>query len=396
MYTARHRSTEAAEVPGRYVLVFDQPATGAPGIAEAQRYTELPQLLSEQGYSTSEYFPMLGIAVVSSGTEQLEDFRQRCAGHRLPASVVPELVYRILPDDPEAGRQSSFADNAEYTWGLQAVGASLSNYTGKGINVAVLDTGFDSAHPDFAGRTVSTMSFVEGEDASDGHGHGTHCIGTACGPRDPQQGPGYGVAPEANIFAGKVLGTDGSGSDSTILAGINWALENKCEVISMSLGADVKTVHPPYVTAGRRALELGSLIVAAAGNNAQRSAGNPGFVGAPANSPYIMAVAAVDSALAIADFSAQALDIEGGNVDVAGPGVDIYSAWPGEQRYNTISGTSMATPHVAGVAALLAESTGLRAQELWDKLLSTSRDIPLPAEDAGAGLAQAPANTEGQ
>ncbi|MEG2980941.1 MAG: S8 family serine peptidase, partial [Stenotrophomonas sp.] len=196
--------------------------------------------------------------------------------------------------------------------------------------------------------------------------------------------------------AGKVLGSNGSGSDSTILAGINWALENKCEVISMSLGADVKTVHPPYVTAGRRALELGSLIVAAAGNNAQRSAGNPGFVGAPANSPYIMAVAAVDSALAIADFSAQALDAQGGAVDIAGPGVDIYSAWPGEKRYNTISGTSMATPHVAGVAALLAESTGLRAQELWDKLLSTSRDIPLPAEDAGAGLAQAPASTEGQ
>ncbi|MGV2854073.1 S8 family serine peptidase [Glutamicibacter sp. AGC46] len=395
MHTSRHQSTEAAEVPGRYVLVFDQPAAGAPGLAQVQRDTELPQLLAEQGYSTSEYFPMLGIAVVSSGTEQLEDFRQRCAGHRLPASVVPELVYRILPDAAKAPGQSPFADTAEFTWGLQAVGAELSSYTGKGINVAVLDTGFDSAHPDFAGRTVDAKSFVDGEDANDGHGHGTHCIGTACGPRDPQQGPGYGVASEANIFAGKVLGSNGSGSDSTILAGINWALENKCEVISMSLGADVRTVHPPYVTAGRRALELGSLIVAAAGNNAQRSAGNPGFVGAPANSPYIMAVAAVDPHLAVADFSAQALDAQGGAVDIAGPGVDIYSAWPGEKRYNTISGTSMATPHVAGVAALLAESTGLRAQELWDKLLSTSRDAALPAEDAGAGLAQAPAGAEG-
>ncbi|MGO2937185.1 MAG: S8 family serine peptidase [Glutamicibacter arilaitensis] len=260
--------------------------------------------------------------------------------------------------------------------------------------MAVLDTGFDSAHPDFAGRTVTAKSFVAGEDATDGHGHGTHCIGSACGPREPQQGPGYGVASEANIFAGKVLGADGSGSDSTILAGINWVLENKCEVISMSLGADVRTVHPPYVTAGRRALELGSLIVAAAGNNAQRSAGNPGFVGAPANSPYIMAVAALDSKLAVADFSAQALDTEGGEVDIAGPGVGIYSSWPGAKRYNTISGTSMATPHVAGVAALLAESTGLRSQQLWDKLVATSRDVSLPAMDAGAGLVQAPASQE--
>ncbi|MFJ5107205.1 S8 family serine peptidase [Glutamicibacter sp. NPDC088483] len=392
MYSNQTRHATVAEIPNRYVLVFDRQESGAPGIAAAQRESELPQLLAEQGYSSTEYFPMLGIAVVTSSADQLEDFRQRCAGHKLPASVVPELVYRILPDAPAA--TDSYADTGQFTWGLQAVGASLSGYTGKGINVAVLDTGFDSAHPDFAGRTVTAKSFVAGEDATDGHGHGTHCIGSACGPREPQQGPGYGVASEANIFAGKVLGADGSGSDSTILAGINWALENKCEVISMSLGADVRTVHPPYVTAGRRALELGSLIVAAAGNNAQRSAGNPGFVGAPANSPYIMAVAALDSKLAVADFSAQALDTEGGEVDIAGPGVGIYSSWPGAKRYNTISGTSMATPHVAGVAALLAESTGLRSQQLWDKLVATSRDVSLPAMDAGAGLVQAPASQE--
>lgn len=393
MFSTHTPSTSATEVPDRFVLIFDAPDASTPGIAAAAREEEVPRLLSEQGYSISEYFPTLGIAVVSSKADQLEDFRQRCAGHRLPPAVVPELVYRILPETTDG--KNSYADTDKFTWGLQAVGADLSSYTGKGINVAVLDTGFDANHPDFAGRRITTKSFVEGEDATDGHGHGTHCIGSSCGPRTPAQGPGYGVANEANIFAGKVLGADGSGSDSTILAGINWALENKCEIISMSLGADVRTVHPPYVTAGRRSLELGSLIVAAAGNNAQRSAGNPGFVGAPANSPYIMAVAALDSKLAVADFSAQALDTEGGEVNIAGPGVDIYSSWPGAQRYNTISGTSMATPHVAGVAALLAESTGLRAQELWDKLVATARDVSLPAEDAGAGLAQAPASTEG-
>lgn len=393
MFSTHTPSTSATEVPDRFVLIFDAPDATVPGIAAQAREQQVPQLLSEQGYSISEYYPALGIAVVTSKADQLEDFRQRCAGHQLPPSIVPELVYRILPET--ASEANSYTDTDKFTWGLQAVGADLSSYTGKGINVAVLDTGFDAAHPDFASRTVTTKSFVEGEDAADGHGHGTHCIGSSCGPRTPAQGPGYGVASEANIFAGKVLGADGSGSDSTILAGINWALENKCEIISMSLGADVRTVHPPYVTAGRRSLELGSLIIAAAGNNAQRSAGNPGYVGAPANSPYIMAVAALDSTLAVADFSAQALDTEGGEVNIAGPGVDIYSSWPGAQRYNTISGTSMATPHVAGVAALLAESTGLRAQELWDQLVATARDVSLPAQDAGAGLAQAPSSAEG-
>jgi len=391
MFSKNSPRSAATEVPDRFVIIFDSADPATPGIAAEAREQQVPQLLTEQGYSISEYFPMLGIAVVTSKADQLDDFRQRCAGHQLPAEVVPELIYRILPD---AVAKDSFSDTGQFTWGLQAVGADLSSYTGKGINLAVLDTGFDANHPDFAGRNVTTKSLVDGEDAADSHGHGTHCIGTSCGPRTPEQGPGYGVASEANIFAGKVLGADGSGSDSNILAGINWALENKCQVISMSLGADVKTVHPPYVTAGRRALELGSLIVAAAGNNAQRSAGNPGFVGAPANSPYIMAVAAVDSKLAVADFSAQAISTEGGEVDIAGPGVDVYSSWPGSQRYNTISGTSMATPHVAGLAALLAESTGLRAQELWDKLVQEARSLSLPTTDVGAGLAQAPTSAE--
>ncbi len=108
-----------------------------------------------------------------------------------------------------------------------------------------------------------------------------------------------------------------------------------------------------------------------------------------------MAVAALDSQLAVADFSAQALGTEGGEVDIAGPGVNIYSSWPGAKGYNTISGTSMATPHVAGVAALLAQSSGLRAQELWDRLVADARDVSLPAKDAGAGLAQAPGTPEG-
>jgi subtilisin family serine protease len=256
--------------------------------------------------------------------------------------------------------------------------------------VAVLDTGHDLEHPDFEGRTVTAESFVSGETPQDGHGHGTHCVGTSCGPANPTDTRRYGVAGGAEIFVGKVLGDQGSGSDAGILAGIEWAIANGCQVISMSLGADVRQVSRAYEAVGRRALDAGSLIVAAAGNNARRSAGNPGFVGIPANSPSIMAVAAVDSRLRVADFSARSNPVRGGQVDIAGPGVAVFSSWPMPRRYNTISGTSMATPHVSALAALFCQATGKRGAELWSEVTRAALRLNLPSADVGVGLAQAP------
>ncbi|WP_434612761.1 S8 family serine peptidase [Arthrobacter sp. A5] len=250
-----------------------------------------------------------------------------------------------------------FQDTKEFTWGLQATGVFSSPQSGSAIKVAVLDTGFDAAHPDFAGRRITLESFVPGAAAQDGNGHGTHCIGTSCGPKSPSTGTRYGIAYESEIFAGKVLSDAGSGSDGGILAGINWAVVNGCAVISMSLGADVAQVHPPYTAAGQRALDQGSLILAAAGNNADRRRGEFGFVGPPASSPYIIAVAALE----VAYFSARSLPQRGGQIDVVGPGADVLSSWPMPDRCRTISGTSMATPHAAGIAALWAQATGYRA-----------------------------------
>jgi len=181
-----------------------------------------------------------------------------------------------------------------------------------------------------------------------------------------------------------------STSGRNILAGMNWAIANGCAVISMSLGANVPTVSQAYETVGRRALRAGTLIVAAAGNNAQRRFGNLGFVGVPANSPSIMAVAALDAAIEIADFSARSNAVGGGHVDIAGPGVAVYSSWPLPQRSRTISGTSMATPHVVGIAALWCEATGARGSALWAQVVSSARGLPLPSVDVGAGLVQAP------
>ena len=286
----------------------------------------------------------------------------------------------------------SFADTAALTWGLQATKAALSKFSGRGIKLAVLDTGLETGHPDFVGRAIVGRSFIPGVASfDDGHGHGTHCIGTSCGPLAPAVGRRYGIAHKALIHVGKVLSDQGSGADAGILAGIDWAVGNKCQVISMSLGANAQTTTVAYETAGQRALNAGSLIVAAAGNNAMRSQGNFGFVGRPANSRSFMAVAAVDSNLRVANFSARDTVRGGGTaVDIAGPGVAVYSSWLMPQRYNTISGTSMATPHVAGIAALWAESTGAQGAALWQRLITSASVLGAPVVDVGRGLVQAP------
>ena len=303
---------------------------------------------------------------------------------------VSSLYDRLAAD--AAAPAETLTDTDEFTWGLIATRASETSATGAGIGVAILDSGLDLQHPDYAGRPIVSMSFVEGAEVQDGSGHGTHCVGTSCGPADPPDGSRrYGVAPEAALFVGKVLNDRGNGTDSSILAGIDWALANDVRVISLSLGADVEQVSQAYETVGQRALAAGALIVAAAGNNANRSVGNPGFVGMPANSPSIMAIAAVDAGLRIANFSSRSSTVTGGEVDIAGPGVACYSSWPMPTRYRAISGTSMSTPHVAGVAALISQTTGARGMDLWRALVESAQPLGIPAADVGAGLAQAPA-----
>jgi subtilisin family serine protease len=313
---------------------------------------------------------------------------------------------------------TGFADTIQFTWGLQATQVSRSRFSGRGIKVAVLDTGFDLDHPDFVGRTVISRSFITGETVNDLNGHGTHCIGTALGAQRPAGGVRrYGCAYRGEIHVGKVLSNQGSGSDSGILAGINWAIANQCRVVSMSLGARVQPGEPfstIYENVGRRALRSnpGTLIVAAAGNDSRNllTGGRlepPRPVGRPANCPSILAVASLDANLGISPFSNGGIDPNGGGVDIAGPGSGVFSSvpdpfpasvqpggsgrpWP--PRYHTISGTSMATPHVSGIAALWLEARGTTttAQALWQLLTGNARRLNLPNRDVGAGLVQAP------
>ena len=294
-----------------------------------------------------------------------------------------------------AADAEALLDQTELTWGLRATGVAASRFSGRGIRVAVLDTGLDLTHPDFANRAVPVVSasFVAGEAVQDGHGHGTHCIGTACGPRQPEQRPRYGVAFEAEIYAGKVLSNRGSGIDRDILAAINWAIRNRCAVVSMSLGAPTVPGQPfsaVFEATARRALSRGTLIVAAAGNDSSRQESvRP--VSHPANCPAIMAIGALDPRLRVAPFSNGGTRQAGSQVDLAAPGVDVRSSWPRPLLYRSINGTSMATPHVAGVAALLAEADpNARGVALAGRLLNTARRLSATPEEVGRGLVQAP------
>ena len=403
---------------GRFLMTFKEGATAAGvkslqskrglRVANARDFTGQAVDLADAGDAQAMVFPEIGVALVGGGAAAehgitTADFAaEDSATHSVDpeyfmfaAQVSPsdylkgvlrtaEMIYEDLGSlhGAEAlGDVSAAAVGA--TWGLQACKVPQSNFNGNGIKVAVLDTGFDLGHPEFAGRPIVSNTFV-GQPVQDLHGHGTHTAGTACGPQSP---PGplqrYGIAFRSQMFIGKVLTNSGSGTQAQILAGMNWAIANRCAVISLSLGAQIPP-QPSYTAAGAAALGAGCLIVAAAGNASNR----PGSIKptiAPANSPTIVSVGALDSSLRVASFSC------GGKVDIAAPGVNTFSSWPRPQLHNTISGTSMATPHVAGCAAMWAQSSAsLRGLALRAKLTSTARHLPLPATDVGAGLVQAP------
>ncbi len=266
-------------------------------------------------------------------------------------------------------------------WGVARVDAPAAwpQGAGEGVKVAVVDTGIDCTHPDLACDFKAGTSIVApGSEPMDDNQHGSHVAGTIAGRG--VQGV-YGVAPRATLMPVKVLNAQGEGALSDIIAGIDWAAAHGAQVINMSLGGPVQS--PALERAVRRALAKGVVVVCAAGNS------GPGddTVGYPAGEPGVIAVAASDRADAVADFSSR-----GPQVAFIAPGVDILSTVPG--GYAVLSGTSMASPHVAGLAALAIQRgakgpAGVRAALESAASPLCSREGCAPADEAGRGIIDA-------
>jgi subtilisin family serine protease len=287
---------------------------------------------------------------------------------------------------------NEMTDSAAATWGLTVTGVTKSPWSGAGIKVAVLDSGFDDKHPDFVGRKVIKKVFATDSAEIDKYDHGTECTGIACGPLEPKDGLArYGIAHGAEIYAGKVFrDSDQTASERSLFCGLAWAFHNKCDIISLSVMSETGPCEC-YERIGQACLEAGLLVIAGIGNDADRKNNKLLPVGSPANASTIMAVGAIDGTLNVANFSRAGLKPRQ-NVDIVAPGRRIRSASITEGRYFADNiGTSFSTPHVAGIAALMAESDpSCRGWRLWKRLLDTARKLPLDARDVGAGLVQAP------
>ncbi len=430
LLAALERGGDATET-GRYLVTFKEGAgeeglrsLGAQGmrVADARDFRGQAATLEAAGDADAFLFPEIGVALIGGqaaaersmalGVEEAAEspfetvepesfaFNGDYGGVGAPAAIgrareghdvdVPggqlrsaaRILEAIAREVDGMGQPAAAVEEEALvlgaTWGLKVCRVPLSTRSGAGIKVAVLGTGMDLGHPDFAGRSITGQTFV-GQPVQDLNGHGTHMIGTACGPRAPAGNiPRYGIGFQTSIFVGKVLGNTGSGTTSSVLVGINWALANGCQVIFVPLSMGTGPLAS-FTAAGQAALNKGSLMIAG-------SSSSGSIVGAPANSPTIMSVAALDQHLTPASFSPS------GKIDIAAPGRDVFSAWSRPLRYNTISGLATAGAHVAGCAALWAQtSPNLRGQALWNRLRETARPLPFPATRVGAGLVQAPA-----
>ena len=300
----------------------------------------------------------------------------------VPQSIIPVLrsLQGIAYVEPDIEVQ---ALEQTVPWGIQDIGAvEVQAYSrGQGVKVGIIDTGISLAHSDL--NVAGEVTFVSGTSSgNDDNGHGTHVAGIIAA-LDNDTGV-IGAAPEARLYAIKVLNSRGSGVISGVISGIQWAVDNDMDVINMSLGSS--TGSTAWKQACDKAWEAGVLVVAAAGNSGQANT-NLDNVNYPAKYDSVIAVGAVDSNHQRASFSST-----GPQVEIAAPGVNINSTYKGNS-YKTMNGTSMAAPHVAGVAALIISSgvqdtnrNGRINDEVRERLRQAARDLGPGGRDREYGF----------
>jgi subtilisin family serine protease len=349
----------SAEAPLRSIVVFDAPAVNQPAMAQIERL----------GGVKVKDLPLVNGSVVYLPSRAAERAVGLIQGVRY---VEPDYVVEALKRPAPAPTPTV----QTIPWGITRVNAPVvwPTNTGDPIKVAVVDTGIDVKHPDLIDNLKGGMSAVAYTTSyTDDNGHGTHVAGTIAAVNNTLGV--VGVAPAADLYAVKVLDRNGSGYVSDIVEGLQWAIANHMNVVNMSLGSS--SYSASFDSAVQQSVAAGIVVVAAAGNS------GPGdnTVGYPAGFANVIAVSATDSNNNIASFSSR-----GPQVDLAAPGVSIYSTYK-RSSYGTLSGTSMASPHVAGTAALvLASPIGtddLNGNGAWDPNEVAWR-LERKAQDLGA------------
>lgn len=289
----------------------------------------------------------------------------------VPESAIPGLLRdaRVVRVEPDI---EVHAIDQALPWGVDRIDAEVvhgSGNTGSGVKVAILDTGIDLDHPDL--QVAGSYNCAKGKDADDKNGHGTHVAGTVAA-LDNTIGV-IGVAPGAALYAVKVLGNGGIGSYSDVICGLEWSLDSGMQVTNNSYGSSGdpgETVKAAF----DNAYAAGLLHIAAAGNEYGDE------VIYPAKYESVVAVSATTDTDELANFSSK-----GPEVELAAPGKDIYSTYK-DGGYATFSGTSMASPHVAGVAALVwAENSGWSNAQVRDRLQQTAEDLGASGKDDSFG-----------
>ncbi|HTE54617.1 MAG TPA: S8 family serine peptidase, partial [Kofleriaceae bacterium] len=356
---------QRADLP---LIVTYQPGPGSGRAASSSRGVAAAAAITAAGGQVTRSLASINGSAVRAPRRGAHAFWSAIAGQgRAPgarkATALAGGIARIWLD----GVRRPLLDQSAVQIGAPAAWAA--GLTGQDVTVAVLDSGIDASHPDFAGHIADSRSFIDGvTDAIDDYGHGTHVASILAGTGAAEGGRYRGIAPDARLLVGKVCDQFGTCPESAIIAGMEWAAESGAAVVNLSLGgADSPEVDPLEEAINTLTAEHDTLFVVAAGNFP--SCGGPHFsqVGSPSTADAALSVGAVDREDVFADFSCRGPRAGDGAVkpDIAGPGVDIVAARavgtlvgdldPVDDFYTRLSGTSMATPHVAGAAAILAQ-----------------------------------------